>query len=539
MRVKNESFREDCGMDGKRSARAEGVRFTDLRMEGEALEEWIRENSVNMQNGACERPGIVVSPWFRLRIGGEEIPCYAAKTARDPHSFAWVEVDAGEGEDFALEAEIITDRERVFNTVLPESAGVEAESDGRVVRARLTSCGSFTFTFDRAGERDGSFRPLTVMVKRREREVCPSGMREIVLEPGEYPGDRLTFDCPGTFVRFRPGTYAFETVRIAADDVTLYFEPGAVLSARSFSAGTNPEHAFVCYGRRNIRVLGRAALDMSLRDPARAVFDFVGCRDLEFSGFTVVNSNSWTCCFTGCRNLAVRDLLLIGYRTFSDGVMLSDCENARVSGCFVRTGDDALEVKSTSDGRVRTNGVLFEDNAVWTDKGVAYGCIYESNFSQHGVTWRRNSVGYALADWSEHLGCASVSIRGDDPAVEDCDMVFEDLEIYSARCSLATVVMHKGGCVRDLVFRRIRAKEARLNPAVAPGFIVVNVKNEDNKPCSAFRIGRLTFGEISWNGHELTAESAERDIVFDVPEGFPADRSVILAEDPGTNPARA
>ena len=39
-----------------------------------------------------------------------------------------------------------------------------------------------------------------------------------------------------------------------------------------------------------------------------AVFDFVGCEDLEFSGFTVVNSNSWTCCFTGCRNLAVRDL---------------------------------------------------------------------------------------------------------------------------------------------------------------------------------------------------------------------------------------
>lgn len=508
-----------------------GVTFTDYSPEGDELEAWTAENSVNMQNGRCARPGLIVSPWFRMTSGGSEIPCYAAKTTRDPHSFAWIEVEDPESA-FPLHVTIMTDRERRFSTVLPESAGVEAYASGKTVRAELTACGSFTFTFDRDGEGGGSFRPLTVMVKSRERPVCSAGVREIVLEPGEYGADGLRFREPGVFCRFRAGQYSIDTVRIEADDVTLYFEPGVLLTARSAArdGGREREHAFVCHGRRNIRILGRAALDMAGRDPAGVVFDFAGNRGMEFAGFTVLNANSWTCCFTGCRDLLVRDLLLIGYRTFSDGVMLSDCGNAAVRGCFVRTGDDALEVKSTSDGAVRTNNVLFEDNAVWTDKGIAYGCIYESNFDQRGVTWRHNSVGYALADWSEHLGCVSVSIRGDNPEIEDRDMLFEELEIYSSRCSLATVVMHKGGCVRDIVFRRIRAREIRLNPAVAPGYIVINVKNEEQRPFSAFRLGRLTFSEIAWNGHVLTAESAEEDIVFDVPEGFPVDRSLIRTD---------
>ena len=520
--------------DTERSRTAAGVRFTEYSPEGGELAAWIDENSVNMQNGACGRPGLIVSPWFRLTVGGEEIPCYAAKTTRDPHSFAWIETDE---ETFPLEIAVVTDRERTLNAVLPESAGVTAESDGCTVRARIPSCGSFTFTFDRDEARDGSFRPLTVMVKPRERAEVPEGYREIILDPGEYADGALTFDEPRTICRFRAGVYGVDTVRIEADDVTLFFEPGVLLEARSAAQGGGRErdHVFICHNRRHIRILGRAALDLARRDPAGVVFDFAGIRDMEFSGFTVLNANSWTCCFTNCRDLLVRDLLLIGYRTFSDGVMLSDCAEAVVRGCFVRTGDDALEIKSTSSGAVRTDNVLFENNAVWTDKGVAYGCIYESNFDQQNVTWRHNSVGYALADWSEHLGCVSVSIRGDRPEVEDRDLCFEDIEIYSTRCSVATVVMHKGGSVRDIVFRHIHAREMKLNPAVAPGPIVLNVKNEENRPASAFRLGKLTFADISWNGHRLTPESAEADIVFDIPADFPSDRSVIFVGDEAGN----
>ena len=223
----------------------------------------------------------------------------------------------------------------------------------------------------------------------------------------------------------------------------------------------------------------------------------------------------------------IRDLALIGYKTYSDGVMLSDCRNVTVDGCFVRTGDDALEVKSTFDGSVRAENIVFRNNAVWTDKGIAYGCVYESNFSQSGVTWENNSVGYALANWSQHLGCATVSINGSDPAVEDFDMTFKGMEIYYSCCPVITLVMHNGGYIHDIRFSDIHAKEVHLNPAVSRSYIDIWIKNEDRGPLSDFRLSDLYFDNISYNGVSLTAENAEDEIRFSVPSGYEVDRGIL------------
>lgn len=145
------------------------------------------------------------------------------------------------------------------------------------------------------------------------------------------------------------------------------------------------------------------------------IFSFTSMTNMVFSGLTVLNSCNWTCCFTGCESVEIRDLLLLGYRTFSDGVMLADCADVRVDGCFVRTGDDAMEVKSGSAGTVRTKNVVFENNAVWTDKGIAYGAVYESAFDQSDVVWRNNSVGYALADCRATWAASRCPWRGGTP----------------------------------------------------------------------------------------------------------------------------
>ena len=104
------------------------------------------------------------------------------------------------------------------------------------------------------------------------------------------------------------------------------------------------------------KIFGKAALDLSYRPVPGVIFSFDNISQMEFSGFHVINSYFWTC----CSNVFIRDLMLIGYKTFSDGVMLSDCKDVTVSGCFVRTGDDALKVKSISGGSVKTENVLFK-----------------------------------------------------------------------------------------------------------------------------------------------------------------------------------
>lgn len=507
-----------------------GADYTDYVPD--SLEAWLDENRENGKNGANTRPGIIVSPYYTLTINGTDIPVFTEKTTRSPHSFAYIDVaNATDASSFSLDVVLTTHTTRKYPVVLPESAGVTATSDGTNVRAVITDYGTYTFTFDRRNGTGGSSYPLTLMVKPAETSVAPDTYNRVDFTPGTYPSDKTNLSQPNTLYYFKKGTYDIECISIAADNITVYFEPGTLLRARFLTYNDNGSpvygSVFSSWGHKNVRILGRPALDVAMRERADVIFSFTRMEDMEFAGFNVCNSNSWTCCFTNCKDLVVRDLILLGYRTFSDGVMLSDCENATVSGCFVRTGDDALEVKSTSDGTLRTKNVLFTNNAVWTDKGIAYGCVYESNFDQSAVTWRNNSVGFALADWSAHLGCATVSINGSDPTVTDYDMGFENLEIYVTHCPLITVYMENGGTVRDIRFKNIHAKEAKLNTAVSNNYIDLIIKNADEGPLSDFTLGDLWFEDISWNDNTLTPENAATEIRFSVPSDYPIDEGIL------------
>ncbi len=522
--------------DGDSSVKAEaqvltvhGVNYTDAVLAEDEIGRWSRENSLSDEAG--ELPGIIVSPYFTMTANGVEIPVFAERTANGPHNLAYIEV-AGAAEDgsFALDVEIGMHTERTNPVVLPESSGVAASVNGKTTTARITAYGSYTFTYDKGSGNDGSQLPLTVMVKPPEQsEYANYKTREI--EPGTYPLGELQLSIPGSLYYFKKGVYEIDCIEITTGNIIVYFEPGTLLVAKPLTLDENgnplAQHVISAYGQFGVKILGHAAVDMSNRPRTNVIFSFTRMSLLEFAGFNVINSNNWTCCFTGCEDVVIRDLALIGYKTYSDGVMLSDCKNVTVDGCFVRTGDDALEVKSTSDGSVRAENILFQNNAVWTDKGIAYGCVYESNFSQSGVTWKNNSVGYALANWSQHLGCATVSINGSDPTVEDYDMHFEGLEIYYSRCPVITLVMHNGGNIHDIHFKDIRAKEVHLNSAVSKSYIDIWIKNEDGGALTDFGLGNLYFDGISYNDTVLTADNAEAEIRFSVPEDYPVDRGIL------------
>ena len=498
-------------------------------MDTDQINAWANENYLDDRVGSM--PGIIVSPYFTMTANGAEIPVFAERTANGPHNLAYVEVtSAAEDGSFLLDVELTAHEERTNPVVLPESSGVKALSDGKKTTAQITSYGSYTFTFDKKDGSSGAALPLTIMVKPPEQSENKN-YKTRYIEPGTYALGDLELSVPGSLYYFKKGVYELDCIEITTGNVIVYFEPGTLLVAKPLTCDENgapmAQHVISSYGQFGVKILGHAAIDISYRPRINVIFSFTRMSLLEFGGFNVINSNNWTCCFTGCEDVVIRDLALIGYKTYSDGVMLSDCKNVTVDGCFVRTGDDALEVKSTSDGSVRAENILFQNNAVWTDKGIAYGCVYESNFSQSGVTWKNNSVGYALANWSQHLGCATVSINGSDPMVEDFDMHFEDMEIYYSRCPVITVVMHNGGNIHDIHFENIHAKEVHLNPAVSKSCIDIMIKNDDGGELTDFKLNDLYFDKISYNGTELSTDNAEAEIRFSVPADYPVDRTVL------------
>lgn len=148
----------------------------------------------------------------------------------------------------------------------------------------------------------------------------------------------------------------------------------------------------------------------------RAGLIFNQVDNVSFSGITVINSQTWTLCFNDCEGISVKNCLFFAYRVYADGIMLSDCKNAVVEDSFIRTGDDAFETKSTT-AQGLTDNVLFRNNAAWTDKAVAYGCIYESNHDTRNVRFENCSVGFALGTWSNHLGCCVIQMGNRKGAV--------------------------------------------------------------------------------------------------------------------------
>jgi len=95
---------------------------------------------------------------------------------------------------------------------------------------------------------------------------------------------------------------------------------------------------------------------------------FIACENVQIRGVTFRNSGSWTLSFLACR-----DMVLDGFRIESrenpdiekprfadakgrnnDGVDLIDCQQVRMTNCFVNSGDDSIVLKSLApDGACR------------------------------------------------------------------------------------------------------------------------------------------------------------------------------------------
>ena len=460
-------------------------------------------------NGPTEN-GIIVSPYAKLKLNGRYVPVYAARAAFSTHSFAYAEVE-GDG-DFSLEAELILSQKRNRVTVLPESSGVIASICGdTTVKAVINQTGSFTFVFDHGVE-----SAVTLVVRRKDPLCIPDGMTVRTFQPGQYSAEEMNFTEEQTFYYFKRGIYYLDCVTIPSDSV-VYFEEGSVI--RAYAATTRSMFRGQP-GAKNITVCGRAMIDCSaLESGAQQTFNFYCNDNVTVRDLTVINSGSWTVCFTNCHHVHVSDLLLFSFRIFSDGVMLSDCTDSVVEDCFIRTGDDAAECKSTGNGSTRTDNVVFRNIAAWADKGACYGIVFEENYDTQNVVFENCSVGFSLPNWSDHLGCITVYC-GNNPRAVDHHIYFRDIEIYCTYCASAAFVAFEGN-IRDIY---VEGMTTRFNYHEAPVFLWVRDADKAS-------IGDLYLSGITVGTQKLTSVDQKDLITVRIPDaaGFvPEDRIHII-----------
>ena len=157
-----------CGGGGGKEASCE-ISFAEYEGVEEVTNLETYQSGVNT-NRAVEE-GVILSPYYTLKVNEIDVPVYATRATYDIHSFVYIDVIDTEDEGFNLNLEITgTDESTVFRpkkakvTVLPESTGVEAElnRDDKTVVADIDEYGSYSFAFN-----EDHIEPLTIMVKEQ------------------------------------------------------------------------------------------------------------------------------------------------------------------------------------------------------------------------------------------------------------------------------------------------------------------------------------------------------------------------------------
>ncbi|MBQ9104370.1 MAG: hypothetical protein IJY57_04750 [Clostridia bacterium] len=478
-------------------------------------------NYLGSLDNASVSDGVVISPYYTLKVNGESVPVYATRTANGVHSFVYIDVDPAS--EFSFDFEITgSSLSTVFTRnvkceVLPLKHGVTATAtrSTKKVTATINKLGSYSFVFNSTYN-----EPLTVLIAEKEDTTELFGSKQIeYINAGDYSTSSTysttRFTTQNKVYYFRAGRYKIDQIKVPSNSV-VYFEKGAYLEVKP--SPVDGANAFVySYGTQNITIAGRPLFDMSgcqgainydgsVRDKGGFSMDNVS--NITVQGVNIINSQTWTMCFTDCREVQISDLMFFGYRTYADGVMIANSVNAVCEDSFIRTGDDAFETKSTSPHGNQTNNVTFRNCDAWTDKAVAYGCIYESTYDQSNVTFENCTVGFALGNWSEHLGNCVIQLGQQDSPRTTHDIKFKNIEIYhnNNNAVLNCYIGGSGGSgdgagtIKDIYFQNITCKTNNGN-------YMVNLQTYDSTDCF---IKDIYIDNLVVGGTQLTSSNRSR-----------------------------
>jgi len=455
--------------------------------------------------------GIIMSPYFTLKINNVDVPVYATRTTFAVHSFAYVDiVRADKEKDVELKIEVQSSALKKKFTkvdVLPESNKVGFTFAEKKVEAVVHKTGNYSFVFN-----EGNKEALTIMIAdKADLTSLLENKTKIEIDPGEYYGQTaIDFSAENSVYYFKKGNYRIGTFYIPNNSI-LYFEEGAYTTLVPDGA-----NAVASNGKVNVGIYGRGIIDFSAcngsqlgtsRDstPGKGGLNFTQCTNVNIQGLMLINAQTWQCCLNECKNIYIRDCMFYGYRTYADGIMLSDCKDGLVEWNFIRTGDDAFETKSLSNSGL-TERVVFQYNSAWTDKACAYGCIYESSHNTSGVRFYNNSVGFAMGTWSPHLGCADIHL-GNQPDRRIYDIVFDGLEIYcNYNAGACNVFMggsggsgdSAGGIIDDIHFNNVTIKTNMGK--------VLRMSTTDSEICF---IRKIYLENVTSNNIQITKDNFE------------------------------
>jgi hypothetical protein len=306
-------------------------------------------------------------------------------------------------------------------------------------------------------------------------------------------------------VYFGPGIHEVSHL-VVSNNQTVYVAGGAVVRGvirpdeqfriSGYSGLRTYSPTFVLQGT-NIAFRGRGIVDGShCTTHARHLVSVQG-KDITLEGVILRDSSTWTVPIRQSDRVTVKNVKLLGYRANSDGIDICNSRDVTVEGCFIRTLDDLIVVK-TDSGQGEARRIVAKDCVLWNEVAHALSIGAELRENVDDVLFANCDVIHDKGrEWTLRVyHCDSARIR---------NVRFENLRIEESP-RLISLWIGKAFWTRDderghidrVLFKNIRAQADPLR---------VELKGFDE----THAVEGVVFDNVTVNGKPLTAADVKRN----------------------------
>lgn len=160
----------------------------------------------------------------------------------------------------------------------------------------------------------------------------------------------------------------------------------------------NPPFIYVPEGVENIKITGNGKIKMADNKECDNVLHITSIglfktNNFEISNISIEGYNAYACMLMNCKNGIVKNIKINNPQCENnDGIMLMNCNDLRITGCDLNTGDDGIYIFSSykdprksfwwnSDEAISSKNIEIDHNkcSVTNNKCKAFGLILWSN----------------------------------------------------------------------------------------------------------------------------------------------------------------
>jgi polygalacturonase len=272
------------------------------------------------------------------------------------------------------------------------------------------------------------------------------------------------------------------------------------LMPRQQTAGSDPGSANGPNWQRllqSLEIRTPATEDEYLRAAPELRPSFVRTMDSKnvlIEGLRFVGSPMWTVHFLYSDNVAVRDVTIETYPgVHADGIVVDSSRNARISNCYIDTGDDGIVIKAGKDADgLRVNRPSENISIINCTVRRAHGAV---TLGSETSGWIRNLVASNITCEGTQMGVRMKSRRGRGGGVEDVRFDNWTMKDVGQGINVTNFYLMEGEVrtgaepvsKRTPVFRNIAISNMSINRAR----VAINVEGLPEMPISGLRISNV------------------------------------------------